>query len=111
MSENAIIERYKNALCDDYYNYLNVIDHLNNSIPDFAEGMGFNIKEEIIFDYPEFCTCFMLLLRENLKQNRNLLDQTIIYQIFEQMMLEKILDNINKTDIFSNDSFDMDNEY
>lgn len=111
MGENAIIERYKNALCDDYYNYLNVIKHLNNTIPDFAEGMGFTIKEDIVFDYPDFCRSFMVLLRQNFKENRNLLDQAIIYQIFEQMMLEKILDNINKTDIFSNDSFDMGNEY
>lgn len=108
--EDSIIQKYKNALCDEYYTYLDVITHLNNTIPDFAEGMGFSIKEDIKFDYPDFCKRFIILLRLNLKENKNILDQSIIYQIFEQMMLEKIMDNIQKTDIFSS-SFDIDKDY
>ena len=108
--ENVIIERYKKALCDEYYTYLDVIKHLNNTIPDFSEGMGFSLKEEIKFDYPEFCKKFMILLRYNLKDDKNLFDQSVIYQIFEQMMLEKILDNVHKTSSYINDIFPLDND-
>ncbi len=103
--DERIIERYKNALFDDYYTYLDVIKQINSSIPDFAEGMGFSLIDSIYFEYPEFCRKFLQHLRKNLEKNNNLSEQSVIYQIFEQMMLEKILDNINKTS-YINDDFD-----
>ncbi len=112
MKENdVIINRYKNALCDDYYTYLEVIEHLNYSIPNFADGMGFNIEKNIKFDYPEFCKKFMVLLRISLNENKNLFDQVVIYQIFEQMILEKILDNVTDENLFFNEDFNLDNEF
>jgi hypothetical protein len=109
--KDVIINRYKNALCDDYYTYLDVIDHLNRSIPNFAEGMGFSLNEEIKFDYPEFCKKFLVLLRISVHENKNLFDQSVIYQIFEQMILEKILDNITEDNFLFNEDFNLDNEF
>ena len=92
---NVIVDRYKNDLFDNYYTYLEVIKQLNSSIPDFAENMGFTLSIRIFFEYPEFCRKFLTLLRSRLKNDNVEFDDSIIYHIFEQMMMEKILDNIN----------------
>lgn len=88
--ENEIIERYKFALCDEYYTYLDVIKHLNKTIPEFAENMGVYNTHDLKFDYPEFCKKFLIHLRKNIKKGKNVIDENIIYTIFEKMLLDKI---------------------
>ena len=94
--KNFIIDKYKNKLFDDYYTYLGIISELNKSIPHLAEGMGFTLLQKIEFKYPEFCKEFLISLRKYVKEKKNIYDQRVIYQIFEQMMVEKIIKEIYK---------------
>jgi hypothetical protein len=95
-SESKIIEKYKNELCDNFYTYQDLIKSLNKSIPHLAEGMGFTLTEKIEFVYPEFCKEFLIHLRKYVKEKKDIYDHKITYQIFEQMMVEKIIKEIYK---------------
>ena len=106
IDKNSIIETYKNKLFDDYYNYLIVIDELNKTIPSFAEELGLFLHEDISFDYPEFCKKFILSLRKNLKENKDLFNQHVIYHIFKQLIYDKINENIDKTSELYDDEDD-----
>jgi hypothetical protein len=96
IKDDKIIIKYKNALFDEYYTYLDVINHLNGTIPDFAEGLGFDIPKNISFDYPEFCKKFLIILRDKHQEKSDLTNQDVIYKIFEQMIFEKIIENIEE---------------
>jgi len=92
--DNEIIIKYKNALFDEYHTYMDVINHLNSSITDFADGLGFVVPKNTNFDYPEFCKKFLILLRDKQHEKDDLTSQDVIYKIFEQMLFEKIIENV-----------------
>jgi hypothetical protein len=94
--KNIIIEKYKNKLFDDYYSYINIIDYLNSSIPDFAEDMGLKIKKNTKFNYHDFCTNFLILLKDYAEANNDIQDTRVLFRIFEQMMMDKILENLSR---------------
>lgn len=117
--KKIIINRYKNALCDEYYTYLDVIKYLNDTIPSYAKNMGLIIIKDIIIEYPEFCRKFLLLIDKKIDENTISFNEKIIFEIIEEMMYNKILENENNTipsfdydlDDLYNDEYNNNNYY
>lgn len=107
--KKIIIDRYKNALCDEYYTYLDVIKYLNDTIPSYAKNMGLIIIKDIIVEYPEFCRKFLLLIDKKIDENTRSFNEKIIFEIIEEMMYNKILENEDKT--ISSFDYDLDDDF
>lgn len=107
--KKIIIDRYKNALCDEYYTYLDVIKYLNDTIPSYAKNMGLIIIKDIIVEYPEFCRKFLLLIDKKIDENTTSFNEKIIFEIIEEMMYNKILENEDKT--ISSFDYDLDDDF
>ncbi len=98
MKDNKIIENYKFALVDEYYIYLDIIKHLNKSMKELAKDMGITLPKESKFTYPEFCTKFLKMLRNCDFQDEKTYDEEALQLIFENMIMDKIIENIKPKD-------------
>jgi len=88
---NVIINKYKLALFEKYYTYLEIIDELNYTIPSIARDL--NVDHNIVkdLDYPIFCKCFMEKLKDKVYHSKVLIknDLNVIFiEIVEDRILE-----------------------
>ena len=100
MIDITAVEKYKLALVDEYYSYLDIIKYVNNGIDDLANDMEISIDKSVKFDYPDFCKSFIRLLREYSEYGNNIQDESVLYSIFEQMMYERILEKTENIEKF-----------
>ncbi len=98
-NKDKILLRYKEALIDHYYDYLDVIKQLNAQIPlltdDLRKSEGLkDLDHENIdrFTYPTFCVSFLDNLRIELEEDTTFTKSTI-NNIFMVMVEDKILES------------------
>lgn len=96
-TKEKTILRYKEALIDNYYDYLNVMEQLNTQIPILTEDLIKtnklkNIEPEKVekFTYKTFCESFLNNLKAELDEDNGFTISTI-NNIFMVMIEDKIL--------------------
>lgn len=87
--KQEIIEKYKHALVNDYFQYIKVVDELNNSIPIYLP----DFTNMTLFDYPTFCRSFLSNLNKEL-DNHNIYTVEVIQLVFQRMIAQKISENL-----------------
>lgn len=79
-----VIYKYKHTLFDNYYEYLDIIDTLNDTISHYCKIH--NYKNIILFDYASFCTLFINNLYYMIEINNNF----SILDILEHILIIKL---------------------
>lgn len=88
--DSKIILKYKNQFFDNYNTYIEVIEYINKSIPEYALNSGIYLENPPYYSYPEFCETFLKELRISENDNKDILDTDIIQEIFQKMISEKL---------------------
>ena len=91
--QEDIIETYKMSFVEEYDNWRDIVDTINNNIPKYLEMFTIELSEEEVtnFTYDEFCISFTHQV-EMFFEEFDELSKDGIHSIFEVMILLRIAD-------------------